>query len=62
MKRNWKRILSLWLTVCMVFTMNFGLGATAVYADETEAVTAGSVVTVALFSSSRFVKSLFPGH
>ena len=32
MKRNWKRILSLWLTVCMVFTMNFGLGATAVYA------------------------------
>ena len=34
MKRNWKRILSLWLTVCMVFTMNFGLGATAVYAEE----------------------------
>ena len=33
MKRNWKRILSLWLTVCMVFTMNFGLGATAVYAE-----------------------------
>ena len=32
MKRNWKRILSLWLTVCMVFTMNFGLGTTAVYA------------------------------
>ena len=35
MKRNWKRILSLWLTVCMVFTMNFGLGATAVYASIT---------------------------
>ena len=33
MKRNWKRILSLWLTVCMVFTMNFGLGATVVLAD-----------------------------
>ena len=32
MRRNWKRVLSLWLTLCMVFTMNFGFGATAVYA------------------------------
>ena len=39
MKRNWKRVLALWLSVAMVFTMNFGLGTVATYAGDVLTVT-----------------------
>ena len=58
MKRNWKRILSLWLTVCMVFTMNFGLGATAVYAATAPTVDAESGVNAVMGTGVNAAKVL----